>query len=106
MKKGVTIINTSRGGLIDTKALIKGLEEGIIGNAGLDVVEGEDPYFFKDCTGQVIEDDDIATLLGFHNCAITAHQAFFSAEAMKTIAHTTILNVNAVRNGETPPKQK
>jgi D-lactate dehydrogenase len=106
MKKGVIIINTSRGGLIDTKALIWGVKEGIIAEAGLDVVEGEDPYFFKNCSGEVLQDDDIATLLAFNNVTITAHQAFFTLEAMKTISHTTIANINGVRNGVTPPKQK
>lgn len=106
MKDGVTIINTSRGGLIDTKALIKGIESGKVGACGLDVVEGEDPYFFKDFSGTPIMDDDIAVLLSYHNCCITAHQAFFSEEAMVTIAHTTISNLNACRNNEEPPKQK
>jgi D-lactate dehydrogenase len=106
MKKGVIIVNTSRGGLIDTKALIWGIREGIIAEAGLDVVEGEDPYFFKDCTGEVLQDDDIATLLSFNNVTITAHQAFFTLEAMQTISHTTIANINGVRNGTGPPKQK
>jgi len=105
MKPGIIIVNTSRGGLIDTKALIWGIKEGIVAEAGLDVVEGEDPYFFKDCSSAVIEDDDIATLLSFNNVTITAHQAFFTAEAMRTICHTTISNLTAIRNGETPPKQ-
>jgi D-lactate dehydrogenase len=106
MKKGVIIVNTSRGGLIDTKALIWGIKEGIIAEAGLDVVEGEDPYFFKDLSGEVVADDDIAYLLACNNLTITAHQAFFTMEAMKTISHTTIANINGVRNGTGPPKQK
>jgi len=106
MKKGVIIINTSRGGLIDTTALMEGVKDGIIAEAGLDVVEGEDPYFFKDCTGDVIQDDAIAFLLACNNVTITAHQAFFTLEAMKTISHTTIANINGVRNGTGPPKQK
>lgn len=106
MKKGVIIINTSRGGLIDTDALIWGIKEGIVAEAGLDVVEGEDPYFFKDCTGDVLLDDNLAFLLACNNVTITAHQAFFTLEAMKTISHTTIANINGVRNGTGPPKQK
>lgn len=105
MKPGIVIVNTSRGGLIDTKALIWGLQEGIVAEAGLDVVEGEDPYFFKDCSDKVLEDDDLATLLSFNNVTITAHQAFFTMEAMRTICHTTISNLTAVRNGAAPPKQ-
>jgi len=76
-----------------------------IGQVGIDVVEGESPYFFKDCNRQVLQDDDIAMLLSFKNVLVTAHQAFFTVEAVRTICHTTIANINAVRNGEAPPKQ-
>jgi len=106
MKKGVLLINTSRGGLIDTKALIRGLEEGIIGGAGLDVIEGESEYFFNDWSNKPILHDDLANLLSFQNVVVTAHQAFFTREAMETIAHTTIANINGVRNTGEPPKQR
>jgi len=105
MKRGVTIVNTSRGGLIDIKALIKGLEEGIIGNAGLDVIEGESPYFFSNWSSEALRDDDISMLLGFPNVAITPHQAFFTGEGLKTIAHTTLVGLNALRNGSVPPQE-
>mmetsp|Transcript_20047 Transcript_20047/g.46682 ORF Transcript_20047/g.46682 Transcript_20047/m.46682 type:complete len:824 (+) Transcript_20047:86-2557(+) len=106
MKKGVIIINTSRGGLIDTKALITGLREGIVGGAGLDVVENEDAYFFTDWSNKVVMEDDIVALTSFNNVVLTAHQAFFTMEAMKTICHTTLSNLNAARNGVTPPQQR
>jgi len=106
MKKGVIIINTSRGGLIDTKALITGLREGIVGGAGLDVVENEDAYFFCDWSQKVVLEDDISTLTAFNNVVLTAHQAFFTMEAMKTICHTTLSNLNANRNGVVPPQQR
>lgn len=106
MKKGVLLVNTSRGGLIDTKALIRGLEDGIIGAAGLDVIEGESEYFFNDWSSKPIQNDDIANLLSFQNVVITAHQAFFTREAMETISHTTIANINGVRNTGEPPKQR
>eukprot|EP00930_Biecheleria_cincta_P105069 TRINITY_DN9759_c0_g1_i1.p1 TRINITY_DN9759_c0_g1~~TRINITY_DN9759_c0_g1_i1.p1 ORF type:complete len:829 (-),score=148.58 TRINITY_DN9759_c0_g1_i1:26-2461(-) len=106
MKKGVLLINTSRGGLVDTKALIRGLEEGIIGGAGLDVLEGESEYFFNDWSNKPLLHDDLANLLSFQNAVVTAHQAFFTREAMETIAHTTIANINGVRNTGEPPKQR
>lgn len=106
MKKGVLLINTSRGGLIDTKALIRGLEDEIIGGAGLDVIENESAYFFNDWSNKPIQNDDLANLLSFQNVVITAHQAFFTREAMETIAHTTIANINGVRNTGEAPKQR
>jgi len=105
LKPGVTIINTSRGGIIDTKALIKGLEEGIIANAGLDVIEAESGYFLEDFSNKPLMDDDLSVLLGFPNVAITPHQAFLTEEAVNTIAYTTIASLNAMRNGNSPPKQ-
>jgi len=106
MKRGVTIINTSRGGLIDTSALIDGLRQGIIGGAGLDVVEGEGPYFFQDFSRKVIKDKNILILMRMPNVIVTAHQAFFTSEAMRTIADTTLKNIHGVRTGSGPPKQK
>jgi len=106
MKPGVTIVNTSRGGLIDTEALIDGLRQGKIGGAGLDVVEGEGPYFFQDYSRKIIKDKNILVLTRMPNVIITAHQAFFTAEAMRTIAHTTLMNIDGVRKGSGPPKQK
>ncbi len=78
MKKGVMIINTGRGQLIDTKALIAGLKNGKIGHAGLDVYEEESDYFFEDFSSSVIHDDVLMRLLSFPNVLITSHQGFFT----------------------------
>jgi D-lactate dehydrogenase len=93
MKIGVIIINTGRGGLIDTRALIKALKENRIGGAGLDVYEEEDGYFFEDHSGEVIQDDVLARLLTFPNVLITSHQAFLTRESLQEIAKTTIENL-------------
>ncbi|MBN2753371.1 MAG: 2-hydroxyacid dehydrogenase [Candidatus Goldbacteria bacterium] len=93
MKKGVMIINTGRGSLIDAKALISGLKSGRIGYAGLDVYEEEDKYFFEDFSGRVLSDDVLARLLTFPNVIITSHQAFFTKEAVENIADTTLGNI-------------
>jgi D-lactate dehydrogenase len=93
MKTGVMIINTSRGKLIDTKALIDGLKSRKIGYAGLDVYEEESEYFFEDYSGQIIEDDTLARLMSFNNVLITSHQAFFTKEALTNIADTTLTNI-------------
>jgi D-lactate dehydrogenase len=103
MKDGVVLINTSRGGLVDSKALIDALKTGKVGGAGLDVYEEEDQYFFEDFSGSVIEDDALARLLSFPNVLLTAHQAFFTEEALKAIAMTTLGNVKAyLDSGELP----
>ncbi len=93
MKKGVMIINTGRGKLIDTKALIGGLKAGQVGSAGLDVYEEESEYFFEDFSAAVISDDVLARLLTFPNVIVTSHQAFFTHEALLNIATTTLKNV-------------
>jgi len=90
MRDGVIIINTGRGALVDAKALIAGLKTGKIGGAGLDVYEEEDKYFFEDFSHSGIDDDVLARLLTFPNVLITAHQAFFTEEAMSAIAATTL----------------
>lgn len=89
MKEGVMIINTGRGGLIDTQALIDALKGLKVGSAGLDVYEEEDEYFFEDFSNEVISDDMLARLLSFPNVLVTAHQAFFTKEALTNIAETT-----------------
>ena len=94
MKDGVMLINTSRGGLIDSVCLIEGLKSGKIGYLGLDVYEEEEALFFEDLTGQVIQDDIFARLLTFPNVIITGHQAFFTNTAMENIAHTTLKNIS------------
>lgn len=93
MKDGVVIINTGRGQLIDTQALIDGLKSRKIGAAGLDVYEEESDYFFEDFSDSFIPDDVLARLLSFNNVLVTSHQAFFTAEAMNSIAQITLQNI-------------
>jgi len=100
MKRGVMIVNTSRGPLIDTRAAIEALKDGTIGNLALDVYEEEADLFFEDLSNQVITDDVFSRLLTFPNVLITAHQAFFTAEAMANIAETTLANASAYARGE------
>ena len=99
MKPGVMLINTSRGAVIDTRALIAALKKGRIGSVGLDVYEEEGDLFFKDLSGEVIQDDVFVRLLTFPNVLITAHQGFFTCEAMTAIAQTTINNVTDFERG-------
>ena len=93
MKRGVMLINTSRGGIVDTRAVISGLKSGQIGHLGLDVYEEEGDLFFEDLSGQVLQDDTFARLLTFPNVLVTAHQAFFTEEALMAIAETTLDNI-------------
>jgi D-lactate dehydrogenase len=93
MKPGVMIINTGRGMLIDSKALIEGLKTGKVGFAGLDVYEEESDYFFEDFSNKVITDDVLARLLSFNNVMVTSHQGFFTKEALHSIATTTLENI-------------
>ncbi len=100
MKTDVMIINTSRGGLIDTKALVKGLKSGKVGGAGLDVYEEEAGVFFEDLSTQNLTDDVLARLLSFTNVVVTAHQAFLTKEALSDIAETTIANLTEYEDGK------
>ena len=95
MKPGVLIINTGRGQLIDTPALIEGLKSRRIGGAGLDVYEEEEQYFFEDFSSAVVDDDVLARLLTFPNVLITSHQAFFTREALEQIARTTLASIRS-----------
>ncbi|MCB4824808.1 2-hydroxyacid dehydrogenase [Roseicella aerolata] len=95
MRRGAMLINTSRGAIVDTRAAIAGLKSGAIGLLGLDVYEEEGDLFFEDLSGQVLQDDVFARLLTFPNVLVTAHQAFFTAEALTAIAETTIANITA-----------
>lgn len=94
MQDGVTIINTSRGKLIDTKAVIQALKNGKIGLLGLDVYEEEEALFFEDFSSSVIQDDQFSRLLTFPNVIITSHQAFFTTEALEKIAQVTLRNIS------------
>jgi D-lactate dehydrogenase len=103
MKAGAMLINTSRGGLIDTEAVIDGLKSERIGALGLDVYEEEAGLFFEDLSGRIIQDDLMARLLTFPNVLVTAHQGFFTREALEAIADTTLGNVSAFERGEPLP---
>jgi D-lactate dehydrogenase len=100
MKRGVMLVNTGRGALIDSRALIEALKTGHLGAAGLDVYEEEEGVFFQDLSNQVLQDDVLARLLTFPNVLITSHQAFLTREALASIAHTTLANVRAFERGE------
>jgi D-lactate dehydrogenase len=94
MRKGVMLINTSRGAVVDTRAVIDGLKSGAIGYLGLDVYEEESDLFFENLSEQVLQDDLFARLLTFPNVLITGHQAFFTREALTAICATTIDNIS------------
>jgi D-lactate dehydrogenase len=96
MKPGVMLVNTSRGGLIDTLAIIKGLKKQKIGYLALDVYEQEKKLFFEDLSGEIIQDDLFERLLTFPNVIITGHQAFFTTNALENIAETTLSNISDI----------
>jgi D-lactate dehydrogenase len=100
MKRGVVLINTGRGALIDTRALIDALKSEHIGAAGLDVYEEEEGVFFRDLSDRVLQDDVLARLLTFPNVLVTSHQAFLTREALANIAETTLANVATFGRGE------
>ena len=93
MRDNVMLINTSRGGLVDTQAVIDALKSGKLGSLGIDVYEEEADLFFEDLSGQVLQDDTFARLLTFPNVLITGHQGFFTREALTQIAVTTLANI-------------
>ncbi|MEZ6189446.1 MAG: 2-hydroxyacid dehydrogenase [Planctomycetota bacterium] len=100
MRDGVMLINTGRGALVDTRAVIAGLKAQKVGYLGLDVYEEEEALFFEDHSGDVIQDDVFMRLLTFPNVLVTAHQGFFTREALANIARTTLGNVSAFERGE------
>lgn len=100
IKKGCMLINTSRGGLINTKSVIKALKSGQLSSLGIDVYEQEETLFFRDLSGSIVEDDLIMRLSSFPNVLITAHQGFFTTEAMDQIAETTLNNLRQFNSGE------
>ena len=95
LKKGVMLVNTSRGAIIDTQAAIAGLKDGTIGSLGIDVYEEEADLFFEDLSNDVLRDDVFARLLTFPNVLVTGHQGFFTQEALRNIADTTIGNIES-----------
>ncbi len=99
MKPGVILINTSRGGLVDTDALLEGLRTRRIGAAGLDVYEEEAEFFFEDKSDDILTDERLALLLVYPNVLVTSHQGFFTREAMQAIAQTTVANIQAFAQG-------
>jgi D-lactate dehydrogenase len=100
MKPGVVLVNTGRGALIDSRALIAALKKGHLCAAGLDVYEEEEGVFFQDLSNRVLQDDVLARLLTFPNVLITSHQAFLTREALANIAQVTLENVTAFERGE------
>jgi D-lactate dehydrogenase len=99
MKDGVMLVNTSRGAIVDTRAVIASLKSGKLGSLGLDVYEEEADLFFEDLSNTVIQDDVFARLLTFPNVLVTGHQGFFTREALANIAETTLANVTAFETG-------
>ena len=100
MKKNVTLINTSRGALINTKDAIEALKTGHISGLGIDVYEQEEKLFFKDLSGSIIGDDEIQRLMSFPNVLVTGHQAFFTEEALTEIATSTLVSIAALGKNE------
>ena len=102
MKPGAMLLNTSRGAVVDTRALIAALKAGTLGSLGLDVYEEEADLFFRDLSDEVLHDDVFARLLTFPNVLITGHQAFFTEEALTAIAQTTLANIDAFEDHGQP----
>lgn len=99
MKQGAYLVNTSRGGLIDTDALVDAMLEGKFGGVGLDVYEEEEGLFYEDRSGEIITDENLSRLMTFPNALVTSHMGFFTKEAMQAIALTTLENAYAIENG-------
>jgi D-lactate dehydrogenase len=100
MKPHAMLINTGRGALIDTKEIVVALKSGQVGSLGLDVYEQESELFFEDLSDQIIQDDTFARLMTFPNVIITGHQAFFTEDAMRSIAEVTLSNISQIEHGE------
>lgn len=100
MKKGVTIVNTSRGALVDTEALINGIKEKKVGAACLDVYEEEGDFFYEDFSGHIVQDDKLVRLIAMPNVIVTSHQAFLTNEALDNIAATTVNNLTRFFSGD------
>ena len=100
MKDGVVIVNTSRGGLVNTEDLIQGLKSGKIGAACLDVYEEEGDVFYEDQSSHILQDDKLVRLIAMPNVIVTSHQAFLTKEALDNIAHTTVNNLRRFFAGD------
>lgn len=105
MKKGVVLVNTSRGGLIDAEALLEGIKMRKVGAVCLDVYEEESDLFFEDRSGHILGDDVLARLLSMPNVILTAHQAFLTEEALGNIAQATLANIRSFFAGEEPENE-
>lgn len=103
MRQGAMLINTSRGALVDTTAVIEGLKSGRIGAVGLDVYEEETDLFYEDKSNEILQDDELARLFTFPNVLVTGHQAFFTDTALRNIAETTLENISTLARGEPCP---
>jgi D-lactate dehydrogenase len=101
-KRGLMLINTSRGALIDAPAAIEALKEGILGALGIDVYEDEADFFYEDYSSQIIKDDVLLRLIAFPNVLVTAHQGFFTTEAVTKIAETTLSSASDFAAGRRP----
>ena len=102
MKSTALLVNVSRGGLVDTRAVIEGLKSGRLGGVALDVYEEEEGIFFEDLSGEVMQDDDLARLLTFPNVLVTSHQAFLTREALMEIARVSTENLLRIHNKQSP----
>ena len=100
MKPGAVILNTSRGGLVNTEDLIQGLKSGKVGAACLDVYEEEGDVFYEDLSGHILQDDRLVRLMAMPNVIVTSHQAFLTREALDNIAHTTVNNLVRFFSGD------
>jgi D-lactate dehydrogenase len=99
MKKGVMLINTSRGAVVDTAAAIEALKNEKLGYFGIDVYEQEEKLFFKDLSEEIIADDMISRLISFPNVLVTSHQGFFTKEALEQIVQVTLQNISEFEKG-------
>ena len=99
-KRGALLVNTSRGGLIDTEAVIDALKSGQLGGLAIDVYEQEAGLFFRDLSGTIITDDVLQRLVSFPNVIVTGHQAFLTREAVTTICETTLQSVTEFESGK------
>jgi D-lactate dehydrogenase len=105
LKRGTLLINTSRGGLVDTEAAIDALKSGQLGGMAIDVYEQEAGLFFKDLSSTVIPDDVIQRLVSFPNVIVTGHQAFFTREALGAILETTLASISDFERGRPLPNE-
>lgn len=99
MPEGVVLINTSRGALIETKAVIRALKKRKVGYLGIDVYEQEEQIFFQNLSEEILMDEEIARLMTFPNVLITGHQAFLTREALAQISRVTLENLNELEKG-------